>query len=94
MLQASVKEVRELFGAFGQLKTVRMPKKFDGKHRGFAFIEFLTEQEALSAFSSLSSSHLYGRHLVLEWAEDADDIDTLRAKATRDLASIHGKERL
>lgn len=89
--EATSNEIRELFGAFGQLKRVRMPKKFDGKHRGFAFVEFLTEQEAQSAFSALSSSHLYGRHLVLEWAEDADDIDTLRAKATKDLSAINGK---
>lgn len=91
--EATSNEIRELFGAFGQLKRVRMPKKFDGKHRGFAFVEFLTEQEAQSAFSALASSHLYGRHLVLEWAEDADDIDTLRAKATRDLSVIADTDR-
>ncbi|ETW05940.1 hypothetical protein H310_03574 [Aphanomyces invadans] len=91
--EATVKDVRELFAAFGQLKTVRMPKKFDGKHRGFAFIEFLTEAEATSAFAALSSSHLYGRHLVLEWAEDADDLETLRAKASRDLNSIQDGQR-
>ncbi|GMF16715.1 unnamed protein product [Phytophthora lilii] len=91
--EATSNEIRELFGAFGQLKRVRMPKKFDGRHRGFAFVEFLTEQEARNAFSALASSHLYGRHLVLEWAEDADDIDTLRAKATRDLSAINESDR-
>ncbi|KAG7391360.1 putative RNA-binding protein 19 [Phytophthora boehmeriae] len=91
--EATSNEIRELFGAFGQLKRVRMPKKFDGRHRGFAFVEFLTEQEARNAFSALASSHLYGRHLVLEWAEDADDIDTLRAKATRDLSAINDSDR-
>lgn len=91
--EATSNEIRELFGAFGQLKRVRMPKKFDGKHRGFAFVEFLTEQEAQNAFSALSSSHLYGRHLVLEWAEDADDLDTLRAKATKDLSAITDTDR-
>ncbi|TMW66538.1 hypothetical protein Poli38472_004303 [Pythium oligandrum] len=91
--EASSNEIRELFGAFGQLKRVRMPKKFDGKHRGFAFVEFLTEQEAQTAFASLASSHLYGRHLVLEWAEDADDMDTLRAKASRDLSAINESDR-
>uniref|UniRef100_M4BHJ6 RRM domain-containing protein n=1 Tax=Hyaloperonospora arabidopsidis (strain Emoy2) TaxID=559515 RepID=M4BHJ6_HYAAE len=91
--EATSNEIRELFGAFGQLKRVRMPKKFDGRHRGFAFVEFLTEQEARSAFSALASSHLYGRHLVLEWAEDADDMDTLRAKATRDLTAINDSDR-
>uniref|UniRef100_A0AAV1UMK3 RRM domain-containing protein n=1 Tax=Peronospora matthiolae TaxID=2874970 RepID=A0AAV1UMK3_9STRA len=91
--EATSNEIRELFGAFGQLKRVRMPKKFDGRHRGFAFVEFLTEQEARNAFSALASSHLYGRHLVLEWAEDADDMDTLRAKATRDLTAINDSDR-
>eukprot|EP00644_Phytophthora_capsici_P001052 jgi/Phyca11/9966/fgenesh1_pm.PHYCAscaffold_43_\ len=77
--EATSNEIRELL--------------FDGRHRGFAFVEFLTEQEARNAFSALASSHLYGRHLVLEWAEDADDIDTLRAKATRDLTAINDSER-
>lgn len=86
--EATTSEIRELFAAFGQLKRVRMPKKFDGSHRGFAFVEFLTEQEAQTAFAALSSSHLYGRHLVLEWAQDADDMDTLRAKASKDLSAI------
>ncbi|CAM9214696.1 unnamed protein product [Chrysoparadoxa australica] len=70
--QATAKEIRELFSKFGQLKKVRMPKKFDGSHRGFAFVEFLTPQEALSAYTALASTHLYGRHLVLEWAEDTE----------------------
>ncbi|CAI5733436.1 unnamed protein product [Hyaloperonospora brassicae] len=91
--EATSNDIRELFGAFGQLKRVRMPKKFDGRHRGFAFVEFLTEQEARTAYSALASSHLYGRHLVLEWAEDADDMDTLRAKATRDLTAINDSDR-
>ena len=83
--QASRTEILKLFGSFGQLKKVRLPKKFDGGHRGFAFIEFLTSQEAQTAMTTLSRTHLYGRHLVLEWADDKDDIDTLREKAQRDI---------
>lgn len=82
--QANVREIKELFGAFGKLKTVRLPKKFDGSHRGFAFVEFLTAQEAGNAFAALASTHLYGRHLVLEWAEDKDNIEALREKAQKD----------
>ena len=48
----------------GQIKSLRLPKKFDGSHRGFAFIDFLTRQEADNAFEALHSTHLYGRHLV------------------------------
>lgn len=68
-----------------QLKSVRLPRKFDGTNRGFAFVEFASRQEAKSAVAALSSSHLYGRHIVLEWAEDKEDLDTLRAKAGRDI---------
>jgi multiple RNA-binding domain-containing protein 1 len=67
------------------LKKVRLPKKFDGTHRGFAFVEFLTHQEAQTAMQTLSKTHLYGRHLVLEWASDKEDLDTLREKAQRDV---------
>ncbi|CAN0488679.1 unnamed protein product, partial [Ectocarpus sp. 8 AP-2014] len=42
--QATAKEIRELCSSFGQLKRVRLPKKFDGGHRGFAFVDFLTAQ--------------------------------------------------
>lgn len=42
-------------------------------------------QEAIGAKKSLESTHFYGRHLVVEWAEDAEDLDTLRAKAARDV---------
>ena len=38
-----------LFSPFGHLKSCRLPKKFDGSHRGFAFIEFVTKQEAKNA---------------------------------------------
>ena len=47
-----------------QLKSLRLPKKFDGSHRGFAFVEFTTKQEAQAAVDALASTHLYGRHLV------------------------------
>ena len=82
--QATPKELKELFGSFGKVKTVRLPKKFDGSHRGFAFVEFLTAQEAGNAFVALGSTHLYGKRLVLEWAEDKEDIETLREKASKD----------
>lgn len=45
----------------------------------------LVSQEALNAKNSLASTHFYGRHLVGEWAEDKEDVDTLRAKAARDV---------
>ncbi|XP_008416968.1 putative RNA-binding protein 19 [Poecilia reticulata] len=81
--QATVREIRELFCTFGELKTVRLPKKAagSGNHRGFAFVDFLTKQDAKKAFAALChSTHLYGRRLVLEWADAEDTVETLRQK--------------
>jgi multiple RNA-binding domain-containing protein 1 len=66
----------------GHLKSVRLPKKFDSRSRGFAFLEFVTRHEAESAYAALRHTHLLGRHLVLEWAEEAEqDLEVLRKKA-------------
>ena len=87
--EATKKDIHDLFATYGQLKRVRLPKKFDNKsHRGFAFVDFLTKQEAKNAFESLANTHLYGRHLVIEWAENDDSIDAIREKAKREYQSV------
>ncbi|NXN66360.1 RBM19 protein, partial [Himantopus himantopus] len=81
--QATVREIRELFSTFGELKTVRLPKKMagTGSHRGFGFVDFLTKQDAKKAFNALChSTHLYGRRLVLEWADTEETVEALRRK--------------
>lgn len=57
--QATPAELRNLFAAFGSIKRVRIPKKMGGVHRGFAFVEFSSAQEAANAMASLTgvSSH-------------------------------------
>uniref|UniRef100_A0A670ZW33 RNA binding motif protein 19 n=1 Tax=Pseudonaja textilis TaxID=8673 RepID=A0A670ZW33_PSETE len=89
--QATVKEIRELFSTFGELKTVRLPKKMfgSGTHRGFGFVDFLTKQDAKRAFGALChSTHLYGRRLVLEWADSEETVEALRRKTAE---HFHGK---
>jgi multiple RNA-binding domain-containing protein 1 len=81
--EATRKEVLQLFATFGQVKSVRLPKKFDGGHRGFGFVDFLTKQEAKAAYESLSATHLYGRHLVMEWAEDETSVEAMRSKTAK-----------
>jgi len=84
--EANVKEVRDLFSSFGVIKSIRLPKKMagTGSHRGFAFVDFVTKQEAKRAFNALClSTHLYGRRLVLEWAEDDDSVDMLQQKTAQ-----------
>ena len=72
--EASKKDVRSLFGAYGQLRSVRLPKKFDSSTRGFAFADFVTAREAENAMDALRDTHFLGRRLVLDFAaEDAID---------------------
>ena len=65
--QATKQEVRELFKHFGSIKVIRLPKKMNGQHRGFGFVEFDSVEEAALAKQALSSAHLYGRKLVIEY---------------------------
>lgn len=72
--EASKKDIRSLFESYGQLRSVRVPKKFDSSTRGFAFADFVTAREAENAMDALRDTHLLGRKLVLDFAaEDAVD---------------------
>ncbi|KAF2090994.1 RNA-binding domain-containing protein [Saccharata proteae CBS 121410] len=74
--ETTKKDIRALFGAYGQLRSVRVPKKFDTSARGFAFADFTTPREAENAMDALRNTHLLGRKLVLDFAsEDAEDAE-------------------
>ncbi|XP_061387960.1 probable RNA-binding protein 19 [Musca vetustissima] len=92
--QAKVREVRDIFKAFGELRSVRLPKKMapgEESHRGFGFVDFVTKSDAKKAFEALSqSTHLYGRRIVLEWASTADeDVDALRKRSAAQFNSTN-----
>ena len=81
--EAARKDIYELFSSFGQLKSVRVPKKFDKSARGFAFVEFLLPKEAESAMNQLEGVHLLGRRLVMQYAEqEAQDAEAKIEKMT------------
>ncbi|KAF2219072.1 hypothetical protein BDZ85DRAFT_60774 [Elsinoe ampelina] len=74
--EATKKDVRSLFGAYGQLRSVRVPKKIGQSTRGFAFAEFTTPKEAENARDALQNTHLLGRRLVIAYAaEDPEDAE-------------------
>ena len=78
--EATKRDVQKLFNPFGTLKSCRLPKKFDGSHRGFAFVELSTKREASAALEALAGTHLYGRRLTIERAAESDDVETIREK--------------
>jgi len=84
--QATQSEIKQLFSPFGEITACRLPLKMDGsgEHRGFAFVDFLSQIMAKKAFETLGkSTHLYGRRLVLEWAKKEETVETLREKTAK-----------
>ena len=71
--EANQKDIKQLFEPFGELKVVRVPKKFDGSHRGFAFVDFIFRKDAKKAYEQLNGTHLLGRRLVIEKAKTEDE---------------------
>ncbi|KJR85906.1 multiple RNA-binding protein domain-containing protein 1 [Sporothrix schenckii 1099-18] len=86
--EASRTDLRTLLGTYGQLKAVRMPKKFGSATRGYAFAEFVTAREAAAAMTALRNTHLLGRRLVIEFAEaEAVDAEEEIAKMQKKVGS-------
>uniref|UniRef100_A0A182N0M2 RRM domain-containing protein n=1 Tax=Anopheles dirus TaxID=7168 RepID=A0A182N0M2_9DIPT len=96
--QATGKEVRDLFKPFGDIKSLRLPRKMaagaDESHRGFCFVEYEREADAKRAFDALGrSTHLYGRRLVLEWAAPDDGVEELRKRTAAQYDGAAGAKR-
>ncbi|XP_073956712.1 probable RNA-binding protein 19 [Choristoneura fumiferana] len=93
--QANRNELQEIFRAFGEIKTLRLPKKLSPgseQHRGFAFIDYHTKADAKTAFEALChSTHLYGRRLVLEWADQTDENEDVSALRKRTAQAFNAK---
>ncbi|EDK44746.1 multiple RNA-binding domain-containing protein 1 [Lodderomyces elongisporus NRRL YB-4239] len=93
--EATRKDLLELFGAFGSLKSVRVPKKFDQSARGFAFIEFNLLKEAENAMTQLEGVHLLGRRLVMQYAErDADNAEAEIERMTKKVKKQVGTQNM
>ena len=75
-----------VYSTHGKLESVRLPNKATGGHRGFAFLNFSTKQEAKNVYDAMGNIHLYGRHLVLEWAKADEGVDELREKTGKSYA--------
>lgn len=92
--EASKKDIRALFGTYGQLRTVRVPKKFDQSTRGFAFADFVTAKEAENAMEALANTHLLGRRLVLDFAagdsiDPEEEIEALERKMGQQIEMVN-----
>lgn len=68
--QTNKEELQQLFKELVKFRKLRFPQKLDGTCRGFAFLEFDTEEECKQAKAVIMNLHFYGRKLVIEYAEN------------------------
>ena len=63
------KDLRNAFEEHGKVQNVRIiPNKYNGKSKGFAFIEMQSKRDALAAIKGMNGKELNGRKLVVNEA--------------------------
>lgn len=61
--------LREAFEAFGTVDSVNIiMDKYEGRSKGFAFVEMPNDEEAMNAINELNDSTIDGRQIVVKKA--------------------------
>ena len=64
-------DLKRAFEAYGEVSSANVIfDKFNGKSKGFGFVEMPDDGEAKEAISGLNDSNLQGRNIVVKQAED------------------------
>jgi hypothetical protein len=68
--EVTEKDLARAFGRFGQVDSIRIIKnKFNGKSKGFGFIEMANHPEATEAVRALNGRDFSGRRIVVNEAK-------------------------
>ena len=65
-------EIREVFQKYGKITELKLPKDREGKFKGFAYVAYENEAQALHCFSELDNKIIMGRILHLRPAYVGD----------------------
>ncbi|XP_045351482.1 RNA-binding protein 28 isoform X1 [Leopardus geoffroyi] len=86
--KCSEDELRTVFAQYGSVLEVSIPRKPDGKMRGFAFVQFKNLLEAGKALKSMNMKEIKGRTVAVDWAVAKDKYKNTQS------ASAPGEKRL
>jgi len=65
--------LRDAFGAFGKLKYVKiLMDRETGRSRGFGFVEFDDDKEAMSAMATMNGAEVDKRKLIVNEAHEKE----------------------
>ncbi|XP_066448286.1 RNA-binding protein 28 [Eleutherodactylus coqui] len=70
--KCSEEDLKTHFSTFGSVMEVNIPKKPDGKMRGFAFVQFKNMLEASKALKGTNMKSIKGRTVAVDWAVAKD----------------------
>ncbi|KAM9634934.1 RNA-binding protein 28 isoform 1-T2 [Morphnus guianensis] len=70
--KCSEDDLRSLFSPFGTVLEVNIPRKPDGKMRGFAFVQLRNMLEAAKALRGMNMREIKGRPVAVDWAVAKD----------------------
>jgi RNA recognition motif-containing protein len=67
-------QVEELFATIGKVSTVNLiTDKFSGQSKGFAFVEYVSDEDADKAIKELNGKDLEGRAIVVNEARPQEN---------------------
>ncbi|XP_065795727.1 RNA-binding protein 28 [Muntiacus reevesi] len=70
--KCSEDDLKAVFSQFGTILEVNIPRKPDGKMRGFAFVQFKNLLEAGKALKGMNMKEVKGRTVAVDWAVAKD----------------------
>ncbi|XP_045432521.1 RNA-binding protein 28 isoform X4 [Pipistrellus kuhlii] len=70
--KCSEDDLKTIFAQYGAVLEVNIPRKPDGKMRGFAFVQFKNLLEAGKALKSMNMKEIKGRTVAVDWAVAKD----------------------
>jgi RNA recognition motif-containing protein len=80
-LEMDIDQFKQIFSEFGTVTTAQIVmSNFDGKSRGFGFIEMSTPEEAAKCITQFAEAEHAGRKLAVSEAPDEKKKRTPRAK--------------
>ncbi|XP_069048675.1 RNA-binding protein 28 [Lepisosteus oculatus] len=65
-------DLKQFFSKYGAVLEVNIPRKADGKMRGFAFVQFKNVLEAGKALKATNLKEIKGRQVAVDWAVAKD----------------------
>ncbi|XP_069621535.1 RNA-binding protein 28 [Ranitomeya imitator] len=92
--KCSEEDLKTHFSTFGSVMEVSIPKKPDGKMRGFAFVQFKNMLEASKALKGTNMKSIKDRTVAVDWAVAKDKYTATQGSSVRETKESGQKEQI